>query len=124
MFARFKIVWEPIDRPYCYLLFVICYFWGWCFWRADMCYDLIVICYLLFLRLVFLGEQTCVTTLLLFVICYLLFLREHKYADPFRESVFLRHVPPIPPQPGAKRAPRQTDREPWTLATVERQAMQ
>jgi len=45
----------------------------------------------------------------------LLVLGEHKYADPFRESVFLRHVPPIPSQPGAKRAPRQTDREPWAL---------
>ena len=69
-------------RPYCYLLFVICYDCartglprrG----RTDMCYDLIVICYLLFVMIAHAqgclvgGEQTCVTTLLLFVICYLL----------------------------------------------------
>ena len=66
-----------------------------------------------------LGDRTCVPTLLLVVS-----FGEHKYADTFRESVFLRHVPPMPPQPGAKRDPRQTDREPWTLATVERQTMQ
>ena len=67
-------------RPYCYLLFVICYDCarkglppsG----RADVCYDLIVICYLLFVMIepakgcLRRGEQTCVTTLLLFVICY------------------------------------------------------
>ena len=43
-------------RPYCYLLFVICYDCarkglprrG----RSDMCYDLIVICYLLFVMIV------------------------------------------------------------------------
>ena len=52
----------------------------------------------------------------LIVTCYLLLLGEHKYADTFRESVFLRHVPPIPSQPGAKRAPLQTYREPWALA--------
>ena len=91
MFARFKNFWEPIERPYCYLLFVICYFWGWCFWAIRH---------------------------VLRPYCYLLFVisREHKSADPFRESIFLRRVPPIPPQPGAKRAPRQTYREPWTLA--------
>ena len=44
---------------------------GGVFGRANMCYDLIVICYLLFV--IFgggvLGEQTCVTTLLLVVSC-------------------------------------------------------
>ena len=42
----------------------------------HVCYDLIVICYLLFVMIapakgcLRRGEQTCVTTLLLFVICY------------------------------------------------------
>ena len=95
MFARFKIFLRT-------------------YWTTLL---LFVICYLLFLGVVFLGGQTCVTTLLLFVICYVFFVifGGHKYADPFRESVFLRHVPPIPSQPGAKRAPRQTDREPWAV---------
>ena len=97
MFARFKkflrTYWTTL------LLFVICYllFLGVVFWETDhverpYCYLLFVICYLLF---VIFGE--------------------HKYADPFRESVFLRHVPPIPPQPGAKCAPcRPTvSREHW-----------
>ena len=42
MFARFKKILEPIERPYCYLLLVTCYHWGWCFWRQNMWNDLIV----------------------------------------------------------------------------------
>ena len=90
---------EPIERPYCYLLLVTCYLllvtvgggvfgrqimWndlivtcylllvtigGGVFGRQIMWNDLIVICYLLFWEVVFLGEQTCVTTLLLVVSC-------------------------------------------------------
>ena len=85
MFARFKKNLEPIERPYCYLLP---------------------------LGVVFLGDRSCGTTLLLVVS-----FGEHKYADTFRESVFLRHVPPIPPQPRAKRAPQQSDHEPWALTS-------
>ena len=103
---------EPIERPYCYLLLVTCYHWGWCFWAIrhvlrPYCYLLFVICY-------FWGWRIWVTGHVERPYCYLLFVisREHKSADPFRESIFLRRVPPIPPQPGAKRAPRQTYREP------------
>ena len=47
MFARFKKFLEPIERPYCYLLLVTCYHWGWCFWETDhverpYCYLLLV----------------------------------------------------------------------------------
>ena len=45
MFARFKKFLEPIERPYCYLLP---------------------------LGVVFLGDRSCGTTLLLLVTCYLL----------------------------------------------------
>ena len=51
MFARFKKNFlEPIERPYCYLLLVTCYHWGWCFWETDhverpYCYLLLVTCY-------------------------------------------------------------------------------
>ena len=50
MFARFKKILEPIERPYCYLLLVTCYHWGWCFWETDhverpYCYLLLVTCY-------------------------------------------------------------------------------
>ena len=50
MFARFKKFLEPIERPYCYLLLVTCYHWGWCFWETDhvkrpYCYLLLVTCY-------------------------------------------------------------------------------
>ena len=67
MFARFKKFLEPIERPYCYLLLVTCYHWGWRIWATEhvfrpycyllfvifwggefgpqnMCYDLIVSC--------------------------------------------------------------------------------
>ena len=46
MFARFKKILEPIERPYCYLLLVT--IGDGVFGRQNMCYDLIVICYLLF----------------------------------------------------------------------------
>ena len=50
-------------RPYCYLLFVICYDCartglprrG----RTDMCYDLIVICYLLFVMIAHGNARPC-----------------------------------------------------------------
>ena len=61
-----------------------------------MCYDLIVICYLLFVMIAHAqgclvgGEQTCVTTLLLFVICYLLFvmIAHGKCAPLLKEKMF------------------------------------
>ena len=47
MFEGFKKFLEPIQRPYCYLLLVTCYHWGWCFWETDhverpYCYLLLV----------------------------------------------------------------------------------
>ena len=55
-------------RPYCYLLFVICYDCA----RTGLPRR---------------GEQTCVTTLLLFVICYLLWLCPYRAASSGRTDM-------------------------------------
>ena len=61
--------------------------------RTDMCYDLIVSCQLLVVRIapaqgcLVGGEQTCVTTLLLVVSCQLLGLRPHSVASSGRTDM-------------------------------------